>query len=222
MPSFIHPSDNFERPSRPTPANGAPLSVRDTFWHAVLAHRGIANGADLGEIHACDCLAANQKPAVGVGDGERIAAIAVACEEISLEIHAPKLIRRRHHRERLRTRRSAPLLPPRVGEPGTAEDLTYRTCRRPARVRVHAFQSCLELPRPPGREPLPQRKDLVLYLCSSCMGAAVWFSCDVQQTLWANFVVAVDPLVRSRTRNAVLMAEIGYRHFLFQIARQKL
>ncbi len=28
MPSFIHPSDNFERPSRPTPANGAPLSVR--------------------------------------------------------------------------------------------------------------------------------------------------------------------------------------------------
>src|ERR1035441_2963836 len=28
MPSFIHPSDNFDRPSRPTPANGAPLSVR--------------------------------------------------------------------------------------------------------------------------------------------------------------------------------------------------
>jgi hypothetical protein len=28
IPSFIHPSDSFDRPSRPTPANGAPLSVR--------------------------------------------------------------------------------------------------------------------------------------------------------------------------------------------------
>ena len=28
MPSFIHPSDNFDRPNKPTPANGAPLSVR--------------------------------------------------------------------------------------------------------------------------------------------------------------------------------------------------
>ena len=151
IPIFIHPSDNFERPSRPTPANG----VRCPCGCVPVCrtpHRCIANGAYLGEVHACDCLAADQKSAVRVGDGERIAAITIACQEVPFEIHAPKLIGRSHHRERLRTRRGAPFLPLRVGEPGPAEDLTHRTCRRPAHVGVHALQSRLELPRSPGRE----------------------------------------------------------------------
>jgi hypothetical protein len=36
-----------------------------------------------------------------VGDGERIAALAIAGGEVAFEIHAPQLIRTREHRERL-------------------------------------------------------------------------------------------------------------------------
>jgi hypothetical protein len=47
----------------------------NAFWHAVLAHRGIADSAYLGEVHPRDCLAADQKPAVCIGDREWIATI---------------------------------------------------------------------------------------------------------------------------------------------------
>src|SRR5580700_11793323 len=89
----LHPSQRQLRESQQADAREwCSVVCADTLWHAVLAHRGIANGAHLGEVHACDCLAADQKPAVRVGDRERIAAIAIACQKVPFEIHAPELV----------------------------------------------------------------------------------------------------------------------------------
>ena len=89
-----------------------------------------------------------------IGDRERIAAKTVASQEIPFKIHAPKLIGRSDHRERLGTGCGAPFLPLWVGETGPVEDLAYGAGRWPAHVRAHALQTRLELPRPPGRKPL--------------------------------------------------------------------
>jgi hypothetical protein len=62
--SELYPSQRLFRRAQPTDARAWRSVARaDTLWHAVLADGGIANGAHLCEIHACDCLASDQKPA---------------------------------------------------------------------------------------------------------------------------------------------------------------
>jgi hypothetical protein len=82
---------------------------------------------------------------VCIGDRERIATIAVARHKVAPEVTAPELVRRSDHRERLRIRRRPPLLALGVRQTSTAEYLPHRARGGPKHVRVHAFQSCLEL-----------------------------------------------------------------------------
>ena len=53
---------------------------------------------------------------MGISDGERVAAKPVTRHEVALEVHAPELVRRRHHLERLGIRSRAPLLALRVSQ----------------------------------------------------------------------------------------------------------
>ena len=49
----------------------------DPCWHPVLPHGCFADRSDLAEVHTRDDLATNQITAMRVGDGERIATLAV-------------------------------------------------------------------------------------------------------------------------------------------------
>ena len=84
----------------PVPAKGAPLSVliRAGTPYSRMAASQIAR-TWLRSMR--DDLATNQEAAMRVGDGEWIAAFAVAGDEVAFEIHAPQLIRTRDQRERL-------------------------------------------------------------------------------------------------------------------------
>jgi hypothetical protein len=75
----LHPSQGQLRQAQ-QPEAGEWCSVvgADAFRHAVLAHRGVADGVDPCEIHTRYCLATNQKPAVRTSDREWIATIPVA------------------------------------------------------------------------------------------------------------------------------------------------
>jgi hypothetical protein len=79
----IQPSDSFDSPSSPVPANGAPLPVliRAGTPYSRMAASQIAR--TLAEVHTRDDLATNQITAVRVGDPERIAALAVAGYEVA-------------------------------------------------------------------------------------------------------------------------------------------
>ena len=73
----------------------------DPCEHSVLAHGHFADDSDLAQVHVEDDLAANQITAVRVGDGEGIAALAIASGEVPFEAHARQLIRTLDRRERL-------------------------------------------------------------------------------------------------------------------------
>jgi hypothetical protein len=66
----------------------------DPCRHAVFVHRGLTDRDYLAQVHAQDRLAAYEVATVCVGDRERITPSAVACTEVSLEVHAPELVRR--------------------------------------------------------------------------------------------------------------------------------
>src|SRR5947209_10682470 len=65
--------------------------------YAELAHRCIADGAYLGQVHAGDRLTTDQKSAVRVGDGEWVTPISIASQEVPLSG------RRTRDTDRLRT-----------------------------------------------------------------------------------------------------------------------
>ena len=81
----LHPSERQLRETKETNScEWRSVVCANTFRHAILAHSSIAHCAHLSQVHACDCLAANQKPAVCIGDRERIAAVTIACQEVPL------------------------------------------------------------------------------------------------------------------------------------------
>src|SRR5277367_5394921 len=97
IPSFIQPSESFDSPSSPVPANGAPLSV---LIRAGTPYSRMA-ASQIARTWLRSIRETNQITAMRVGDGERITALAVAGSEVTFEIHAPQLIRPRHQRKRL-------------------------------------------------------------------------------------------------------------------------
>jgi hypothetical protein len=67
---------SFDRPSKPVPANGAPLSVL-TLEGIPSSHRRFADDSNLIQVHSGDDLTADQITTVRVGDRERIATRAI-------------------------------------------------------------------------------------------------------------------------------------------------
>ncbi len=84
MPSFIHPSESFDKTEQTRARKRRAIIGSDPCWHPVLPHRCFANRSNLAEVHSCDDLAADQITTVRVGDGEWIATLTIASDEIPL------------------------------------------------------------------------------------------------------------------------------------------
>src|SRR5271154_2024746 len=109
IPIFVQLRESLDRPSKPFPANGAPLSCGSEpacRTRASLPRRQQRPGSG----PCVNCLASDEVTAVCVGDRKRITPGAITRAEVALEIHAPKLIWCGDLRERLRARSRPALL----------------------------------------------------------------------------------------------------------------
>src|SRR5258707_9620621 len=83
-PALISLIDSFDSPPAPREANGEPLSER--IRQSELAERRIQHRPGMSTIGARQCLATQKIPAVGIGDGQRFAPLAVAGQKPALEV----------------------------------------------------------------------------------------------------------------------------------------
>ena len=86
-------------------------------------------------------VTAQQIPAVRIGDGERIAAGAVAGPKPAFEVRAPGLIGLLHFGEGLRIRRGAHALLAPMGEPGSLQHLAHGAFRGPLHLGLRRSKS---------------------------------------------------------------------------------
>src|SRR5271154_2892445 len=103
--------------------------------------------------------AVDQEAAVGIGEGQGIAARAIAGAEPALEIDAPKIVRPADRQERLGQRHPRPTPAPRPAQSFAAQQVADRRWRRPRSLRVPALQYRAQLLRTPIRSLVPQRHD---------------------------------------------------------------
>ncbi len=93
MPRRIHQADSRERrPMAVAAAKGTPLSVRIASGRPNSRKRRWKADRVPTRLGGEACLAAEQVPAVGVGDGQRVAVAGVAGLELTLEVGCPELV----------------------------------------------------------------------------------------------------------------------------------
>ena len=86
----LHPAERKLRKSHEPRARERRAVVGpDSSWHSVLSHSCFTDRSNLTKVYARDYLATNQITAMRVGDGERIASLAVTRHEVAFEIHTP-------------------------------------------------------------------------------------------------------------------------------------
>src|SRR5260370_26004125 len=130
--THFHPSQRQLRQAEQSrPSKGSAVVCPDPRWQPILTHRRFADRPHLAQIHARDRLAANQIAAMSIGDGAWIAAQAIACHEVALEVHAPELVRSRQVAERFRVGSSPSLLPLRTRQTHPTQDASDGTGPRP-------------------------------------------------------------------------------------------
>src|SRR5580693_3103615 len=103
--------------------------------------------------------AVDQKPAVGIGDGQRVAALPVGCAEPAFEVDAPQVIGLVHQQKRLRQRHRSPLPAAWRTEPIAPQQIADRRGRRPSLFGSLPLQDGAQLLGTPIRPPPPQRHD---------------------------------------------------------------
>ena len=132
---------------------GRPIVAADRPRQPVLAeqpvHLRLHRRRDRG-----DDLQSQQITAEGVRHRQRIAARPIAGPEPALEIDAPRIVGRRHRRERAIYRQGPTPAAAPLAQPLAPQDVRNRARRRPGRRRIVLLQHRQQLLRTPVRLPL--------------------------------------------------------------------
>src|SRR6266404_3441144 len=164
MPSLIHHTAKRDSPARARVANGAPLSVRMAAGMPYSRNAASKMACTRAVSIFLHRLAAQQIPAVRVGDGQRIDALSVGGAEPALEIRAPHAVGSIGMRQRLAIRGGAHTLSAWHHQTFALQQRTDGAGRGPASPGLIALQNVLELPRSPAHMRLPQLQHLLLDL----------------------------------------------------------
>src|SRR5712671_1174279 len=149
----------------------------------------------------CD-LAAQQVTAVRVGNGERIAALAVGGAEPAFEVGAPGLIGGIDGGERLPIRRRAdPRLAP-VRQAGPFQYFADGAFRRPYDLRLRGGEFDAQFSRPPVPA-LARGNDLSDDVRAELVRAMLRRAAAVGEPRHARRVMALEPLVDGLARHAI-------------------
>ena len=155
---------------------------------------------------------------MGVGNGERIAAIAITRHEVALEVQTLELVRCSDHREGLGVGRVLRFF--RLGFIRPARLSTCPIALAAGHSTFGLIRSNLALSFLASHD--GNSEDFVLDLGRRCMRTSIRLAGQIQQTLRPNFVVTLDPLISCGARYALLMTQVGNGHLFLLIARQKL
>ncbi|MDB4990045.1 MAG: hypothetical protein JWN04_5223 [Myxococcaceae bacterium] len=129
----LHPPHRMTRQtSSTTTGEGRSVVGANPVWKSVLTIRRLEYGLHTHRFGRPQCCAAQQHPAEGIGDRERIAAPAVSCLEVSFEVRAPDAIGRVHVGKRAGVWRRPTTSSLRAREAIAGEQLAHR-----ARDRKH-------------------------------------------------------------------------------------
>lgn len=177
-----------------------------------LAKRGVEHAADGVAVGVLDDFAANEEPAEGIGDRERIADGVVVGAKVALEVDAPDtvggggLLERRNCRGRV-----SPPPPPRLDEPVSLQRLTDRAGRGERVVREAILEPGAKLSRPPARVELPCGDERCLDLERHRVRVRVRSPRAVLQDphVTTGVPIAVEPHVAGRPTDAVRAAELA-------------
>jgi len=158
---------------------------------------------------------------VGIGDSQRIDALAVTGAKPALEVRAPHLVGSRGVRQRLGVGRGSPPLAARHHQAFPPQHLAHGARRRPAPSRLVALQNPLQLPRPPAHMRLPQIQNQLLDLRRRLIGMMPRRPVQFRQSHHSLRLVSSQPVVASLPRDPEALAHIPHRLLMLLILKDK-
>src|SRR5271166_1953653 len=139
-------------------ANGAPLSLRIARGRPSSRKAWSTTGSTASMVSGT-MRHLDQKSAVGIGDRQRIAALAVSGAEPALEVDAPQVVGPVHRQKRLGQRHRSPSPAAWLAQPLAPQQIANCRGRRPKPFRITPLQHCTQLLGAPKRPLAPQRHD---------------------------------------------------------------
>src|SRR6185312_5706251 len=222
--------DALETDAELDPVHGKPRQAAGTGargeGRAVVAADGtrqaeLAKGLVDDRLHRLDGLrddaALDEEAAVGIGDGERIAALTVGGAKPALEIDAPEVVRLPHRQERLRLRHCRPTAPPRRAQSFATQQVADRRRRRPKPLRIAARQYRAQLLRSPMRPFAPQRHDRRGGLLGHRQAMALRRARAWRQAAHAFLTIPLHQPVAGVAADATALTQRRHRQFPLQV-----
>ena len=168
---------------------------------SVLPEYRLKDSADVTAISFWDSPASQQIPAVGIGDGKRIATLAIAAKKPTFEVSAPDMIRLFGMGQRLFLRRGAAARWAWVGETFAAQQFPDGAGSRPGRAGIALLQRRAKFLRSPSRVLGSQSKDARLHRFGCKPRLTMRRPAFVSQSSFPVSQIADDPFITGRTRN---------------------
>src|SRR5579883_325269 len=185
----------------------------------------LAQGLVDHRLHRRDRLrhdaALDEEAAVGVGDGERVAARTVGGAEPALEVDAPEVVGLRHRLEGPGERLCRPPAPARRAQAFPAQQIADRRRRRPWPLPIASHQDRPQLLRPPIRPLAPQRHDRRRDLLGHRHAVTMRRPRARHQTAGSFLLIAPHQPIAGVTADAEALAQHRHRHLPTQILRDE-
>src|SRR6266540_504323 len=194
-PGLDHLDRQLRQPARPARGKRRSIVGAQPMRKAELAECRIEHWPYVFGVGARHRLAAQQIPAVGVAQRQRLAMRAVAGQEPALEIDAPHIIRRPAMRKRRARWRAAATQTAPDRQALAVEQRPDRAGDRPWRLRCAPLKPCPHLHRSPGRMRPPHRQATLGALLRHRLRMMQRRARAVHQTFNARFSIALKPLV---------------------------
>ena len=208
----LHPP--YRQPRQPAHrARGErrPVVGADRLGHSMLAECGLEDGLHPRAVGLLHRLAAQQIPAVGVGDGQRIDARTIAGAKPALEVGAPDPVGRIRRAQWLGVRRHPPTLLACNHQPLPRDHLPDGAGRRPPLSRPLLRQRIFQLPRTPLHVRPTKLQHRLLDRLRRLVRMALRCPPQVPQPFHPGFPIAPQPHVSGLPRHPVHPTKVADR-----------
>ena len=168
------------------------------------------------------CFTAQDKAGEPITDGQRIAVVPIAKQELALKVRRPDVIRRiRFEGRGTGIIRLAPLRPPRAHQAMAFKQIADRADGRKTDVLVPTLEVGDELARSPGRMIPPGRQKQFSHRLRHRVRRSPRGTAPVGQGRQATFPEPIQPLVSSLSTDTIELAKLGHRVRAFVIGNDK-
>jgi len=189
---------------------GRAVVTADRVGEAVFSKQSQEVAFDASGLHIRKAMATEQVAAEVVDDGERVAVLAVAHEELAFEIHGPDLVGSGGVEGRRAWMLPASMMSPRTDAAVAFENIEDRAACRQCPTGKTFLESLQDLSRAPSVSAVLLENALD-ELVRSLMGARVRRPAMIVESPDSALAEAVEPLVAGDPADAVTKAKLGHR-----------